>query len=169
MSRTQVSKLGINKNLEDNNSDLNIRKKSGMRIFFSEEKIISASDALDIIFPNKKTQTAARIFSYWLKEKGGKATKTAVSMFAEKIDQGVLDSSGKPFRYSKRNFYLTVLRTLISMGFIRRNVPIWDDRSKKTLYVYMRNLFDIPQKPPSIGFWKLSFYIARKWNRIFLD
>jgi hypothetical protein len=55
------------------------------------------------------------------------------------------------------------------MGFIRRNVPVWDNRSKRTLYVYMKNIFDIPHKPPSVGFWRLSYYIAKKWNKIFLE
>jgi hypothetical protein len=143
--------------------------KGGMRIIFSEEKIIGASDALEIIFPNRKTQTAARIFVKWLKDKGGQSSKTAVSLFAEEMQGGRLDGNGRPFRYSKRNFYMTVLKTLISMGFIRRNVPVWDERGKRTLYVYVRNIFDIPQKPPSVGFWRLSYYVAKKWNKIFLE
>ena len=143
--------------------------KSGMRIVFSEEKIIGASDALEIIFPNRKTQTAARLFVEWLKEKGGQASKTAVSVFADDLQNGRLDSKGRPFKYSKRNFYMTVLKILIAMGFIRRNVPIWDERGKRTLYVYMRNIFDIPQKPPSVGFWRLSYYVSKKWNKIFIE
>lgn len=145
------------------------RASGGMRIVFSEEKIIGASDALEIIFPNRKTQTAARIFVDWLREKGGQASKTAVSVFADKMQDGVLDGRGRPFRYSKRNFYMTVLKTLIAMGFIRRNVPVWDERSKRTLYVYVRNIFDIPQKPPSVGFWRLAYYVSKKWNKIFLE
>ena len=140
-----------------------------MRINFSEEQIIGASDALEIIFPNRKTQIAARIFVKWLKEREGQAPKTAVSIFAEEMQNGNLENKGRPFKYSKRNFYLTVLKTLIAMGFIRRNVPVWDERSKRTLYVYMRNIFDIPQKPPSVGFWRLSYYVAKKWNKIFLE
>ena len=145
------------------------KKKVGMRIVFSEEKIIGATDALEIIFPNRKTQTAARIFIEWLKAKDGQASKSAVSIFADEIQNGKFDNKGIPFKYSKRNFYMTVLRTLISMGFIRRNVPVWDERSKRTLYVYMKNIFDIPKKPPSVGFWRLSYYIAKKWNKIFLE
>ncbi len=145
------------------------RKKVGMRVVFSEEKIIGAVDALEIIFPNKKTKAAARIFVDWLKERGGQASKTAVSIFANEMQEGKLDYKGIPFNYSKRNFYMTVLRTLVTMGFVRRNVPIWDERSKRTLYVYMRNIFDIPQKPPSVGFWRLSYYVCKKWNKIFLE
>ncbi len=170
MSRIQSVQQGLKGETlrQDNESD-KPRKKGGMRIVFSEEKIIGASDALEIIFPNKKTQTAARIFVEWLKERGGQASKTAVSVFADEMQSGRLDGKGRPFKYSKRNFYMTVLRTLVSMGFVRRNVPIWDDRSRRTLYVYMKNIFDIPQKPPSVGFWRLSYYVAKKWNKIFLE
>src|SRR3972149_7860787 len=143
------------------------RKKMGMRVDFSEENILSASDALEIIFPNKKTQIAARIFVAWLNEKGGQSSKTSVRLFADELQSGRLDSKGVCFRYSKRNFYMTVLRNLIDLGFIRRNVPIWDDHGKRTLYVYARNIFDIPQKPPAIGFWRLSYYVAKKWNKLF--
>ena len=145
------------------------KKKVGMRIVFSEEKIIGATDALEIIFPNRKTQTAARIFIEWLKAKDGQASKSAVSIFADEIQNGKWDNKGIPFKYSKRNFYMTVLRTLISMGFIRRNVPVWDERSKRTQHVYVKNIFDIPKKPPSVGFWRLSYYISKKWNKIFLE
>jgi len=157
--------------IEESNqySESRHKKKTGMRIVFSEEKIIGATDALEIIFPNSKTQTAARIFIEWLKSKDGQASKSAVSIFADEIQNGNMYNKGIPFKYSKRNFYMTVLRTLISMGFIRRNVPVWDERNKRTLYVYMKNIFDIPQKPPSVGFWRLSYYIAKKWNRMFLE
>ena len=150
-------------------SDIKAKTKTGTRLVFSEEKILGASDALEIIFPNLKTQTAARIFVKWLKEKDGQASRNAVSIFADQIQSGMLDTKGRPFHYSKRNFYMTVLKTLISMGFIRRNVPIWDEHGKRTLYVYMKNIFDIPQKPPSVGFWRLSYYIAKKWNKMFLE
>ncbi len=135
-----------------------------MKLDLSEEGVLSARDVLEIIFPNKKTRIAARIFLDWLKERGGKATKNAVSNFAYALQDSKFTNKGVPFNYSRRNFYMTILRDLIGLGFIQRNVPVWDDRSRRTLYVYMRNIFDIPQKPPSVGFWKISYYICRKWN-----
>jgi len=135
-----------------------------MRLDLSEEKALSTKDVLEIIFPNKKTRIAARLFIDWLKERGGQATKNAVSEFADDLEGGRLSNKGIPFKYSKRNFYLTVLRNLLDLGFLQRNAPVWDDRSKRTLYVYMRNIFDISQKPPSVGFWRISYYICKKWN-----
>jgi len=138
-----------------------------LRIILTEEKIFSAKDAIEIIFPNKKTQAAAHLFIQFLKDKDGKATKNAVSDFADKLQSGTLIHNNIPFKYSRRNFYVTLTRTLVSLGFIQRNVPVWDDGGKKTNYVYVRNIFDIPRKPPSVGFWRLAYYICRKWNLLF--
>ena len=138
-----------------------------MRINFTEEKVMGAKDALEVLFPNKKTEAAARAFVGWLKENGGRATKSEVSKFADSLQEGRLTLEGNVLRYSRRNFYLTILRTLVNMGFLQRNVPIWDEKSRKTLYVYAPNIFDIPQKPPSVGFWRLAYYLCRKWNKMF--
>lgn len=138
-----------------------------MRVKFTEENIMSASDALEVIFPNRKTQAAAHIFVEWLKERGGYASKNAVSEFTDALQRGEFMNNKAPFKYSRRNFYVTVLRTLVDMGFMSRNVPVYVEKNGKTLYVYSRNLFDIPLKPPSVGFWRLSYYVCRKWNELF--
>jgi hypothetical protein len=138
-----------------------------MRIQLTEEKVLSTHDAIEILFPNKKTQEAARLFTKWLNENGGRATKNQVSRFADVLQEGKLRLGNTPVKYSRRNFYLTVLRSLINMGFLQRNVPVWDEKSRRTLYVYTRNIFDIPKKPPSIGFWRIAYYVCRKWNRLF--
>ncbi len=139
------------------------------RLNFSEESIHAANDALDIVFPNKKTRDAAKLFVQWLKNKGGSASKNAVSDFADELQKGSLTIREMPFSYSRRNFYLTLLRTLVGLGFIQRNVPVWDSARKQTVFVYSRNILDIPQKPPSVGFWRLSYYVCRKWNDLFLE
>ena len=63
---------------------------------------------------------------------------------------------------------LTILKTFVDMGFVQRNVPVWDRGTGKTLFIYQRNFFDIPQKPPSVGFWRLAYYICKKWNDMFI-
>lgn len=128
---------------------------------------MSSSDVTDTLFSNKKTRVAARIFLSWLKERNGQASKNAVSNFADMLASGKFSVNGSAFRYSRRNFYLTVLRSLVSAGFVGRNVPAWDGRLKRTQHVYMRNIFDIPRKAPSVGFWRLAYFICRKWNNSF--
>lgn len=141
--------------------------KSRLRTL-SEEKVMSTGNFFEIIFPEKKTRIAAEQFSQLLVKNNGIATKNSVSEFANSLQNGIILDNGNHYKYSRRNFYMTVIRTLVDMGFIQRNVPIWDISKKKTLYVYSRNLLDIPNKPPSVGFWKISYYICRKWNDIFI-
>ena len=135
----------------------------------SEEKVMSTGNFFEIIFPEKKTRIAAECFSQLLAKNNGIATKNSVSEFANSLHNGITLDNGIFYKYSRRNFYMTVIRTLLDMGFIQRNVPIWDISRKKTLYVYSRNLLDIPNKPPSIGFWKIAYYICRKWNDISIN
>ena len=92
---------------------------------------------------------------------------SGVSKFADQLQTGEIMINEVPFKYSRRNFYITVLRNLVGMGFLQRNVPVWDEKSKKTSYVYLSNTFDIPKKPPSVGFWRISYFICRKWNQTF--
>lgn len=134
---------------------------------FSEKKIMSSKNTIEIIFPNTKTRKAAKIFVDWIKKQDGIATKNAVSEFANSLNNGTNSEEFSYFKYSRRNFYMTVLRKLIDMGFIQHNVPIWDSKLNKTIHVYKINIFDIPKKPPQIGFWKLSYYICKKWNKLF--
>ncbi len=134
----------------------------------SEEKVMSTQNVFEIIFPDQRTKNAAELFSIWLKNSGGNATKNSVSEFANSLQLGKALDNGILFKYSRRNFYMTVLRTLIDMGFIQKNVPIWNESNNKTMYVYSRNIFDIPNKPPTVGFWRISYYICKKWNRLFL-
>ena len=142
--------------------------KSHLRTL-SEEKVMSTSNFFEIIFPEKKTRIAAEQFSQSLAKNSGIATKNLVSEFANSLHNGIILDNGNFYKYSRRNLYMTVIRTLLDMGFIQRNVPIWDISRKKTLYVYSRNLLDIPNKPPSVGFWKIAYYICRKWNNIFIN
>ena len=133
----------------------------------SEEKVMS-NNIFEIIFPGIKSKKAAELFVKVLQKSNGKATKNAVSDFANNLQNGILMENGELFKYSRRNFYMTVLRTLVDMGFIQKNMPVWDTKRNKTLYVYSRNFFDIPNKPPTVGFWRLSYYICKKWNKLFL-
>ena len=130
---------------------------------------MSTGNFFEIIFPEKKTRIAAECFSQLLAKNNGIATKNSVSEFANSLHHGITLDNGTFYKYSRRNFYMTVIRTLLDMGFIQRNVPSWVISRKKTLYVYSRNLLDIPNKPTSIGFWKIAYYICRKWNDIFIN
>lgn len=137
-----------------------------MKIDLEENKVIRARDPLDIIFPSMKARKAARHFVYWLRDLDGRSSKSGVSSYANMLDRGIPLESGEVIKYSRRNFYMTILRILVDSGFIRKNAPYWDEGSRRTLWVYQLNYFDIPREGPSVGFWRLAFQIARKWNKL---
>jgi len=138
-----------------------------MRLDLSEESVINSKSVLEILFPNKKSRIAAKLLLDWMKENNGIATKNALNNFARRLEGKELLHANMPFKYSRRNLYGTVIRNLVKLGFIQRNAPIWDERLKKTLKVYRIQVFDIPSKPPTMGFWRMCFYICRKWNEEF--
>jgi len=138
-----------------------------MRLNLSEESVINAKSVLEVLFPNKKSRIAAKLLLEWMKENKGRATKNALNNFSKRLEDKELMYGNSPFKYSRRNLYGTVIKNLVKLGFLQRNAPIWDERLQKTLKVYQIQIFDIPNKPPAIGFWRLSYYICRKWNEEF--
>ncbi|MEM3403050.1 MAG: hypothetical protein QXJ17_00650 [Nitrososphaeria archaeon] len=138
-----------------------------MRLNLSEESIINAKSALEILFPDKRSRIAAKLLLEWMKENKGRATKNALNNFSKRLENKELMYGNSPFKYSRRNLYGTVIKNLVKLGFLQRNAPIWDERMQKTLKVYQIQIFDIPNKPPAIGFWRLSYYVCRKWNEEF--
>ena len=138
-----------------------------MRLNLSEESVINAKSVLEILFPNRKTRIAAKLLLDWMKEKNGRTTKNALNNFTKKLENKELLYNNTPFKYSRRNLYGTIVKNLVKLGFLQRNTPIWDDRLKRTLKVYQIQIFDIPNKPPAIGFWRICYYMCRKWNEEF--
>jgi len=137
-----------------------------MKISFDGEQIIREKDLCKIIFNRRKTQRACRIFLEWLKERGGWATKYAVSQFADSLKEGKHLWQNAPFRYSRRNFYMTILKRLLGLGLLEIR-PHYMERDHSTHFVYSACILDIPQRPPAQGFWKYCYYLSRHWNREF--
>ena len=137
-----------------------------MQISFDGEQVIREKDVCKVIFNRRKTQRAFRIFLEWLKQKGNWATKYAVSKFADSLNDGKYLWQNAPFRYSRRNFYMTVLKRLLGLGLLEIR-PKYSERDHRTHFVYSACLLDIPQRPPAQGFWKYCYYLCRKWNREF--
>ncbi|MCX8188763.1 MAG: hypothetical protein N3F64_03560 [Nitrososphaeria archaeon] len=138
-----------------------------MRLNISEENVINSKSVLEILFPNRKSRIAAKLLLDYMKENNGRLTKNALNNFARRLENKEILYNNMPFKYSRRNLYGTVLKNLVKLGFIQRNAPVWDDRLKRTLKVYQIQIFDIPNKPPAIGFWRIAYYICRKWNEEF--
>lgn len=89
------------------------------------------------VFPDKrqkKAYTALVIFLKWMKEQKLFASKWQISKFASGLASEKFLWKNQVFRYSRRNFYGTVVRKLLDLGYIR-----WGQKYE-------------PGKPPRSGY-----------------
>ncbi len=86
-------------------------------------------------------------------------TKRQIRFFAKDLEEGKLGT-----KYSYHNFYVKLLRKLLDMGFIEKDVLIWDDRRKKTEAVYQLKIQSIPERGPQGGFVRHAWQVAKGWN-----
>jgi hypothetical protein len=88
-------------------------------------------------------------------------TKRELRFFAKDLEGGKLG-----VKYSYHNFYVKLLRKLLDLGFIEKDVLIWDEKRKKTEAVYQLKLQSIPERGPQGGFVKQAWQLAKGWNEL---
>ena len=123
-------------------------------------------DVCEVIFSHKKTVKACRLFLDWLRTMGGEASRTQVSSFARELASGHVSMG---FTYKRSNFYRTVLKKLVAIGFISLQ-PGFDLKKRRgTSYVYAPIRQPIPKRPPlgERSFWRLVWDVAKQWNKEF--
>ncbi|MDV3277498.1 MAG: hypothetical protein LYZ69_03405 [Nitrososphaerales archaeon] len=127
------------------------------------EKNVNSGDVLKVLFGDRKdTLAAARLLITRMKANQNLAmTKRELRFFAKELQSG---KSG--VKYSYHNFYTKLLRKLLDLGFIDRNVLIWDAKRRKTAAVYQLRLQAISERPPQGGFVKQTWQLARGWNEL---
>ena len=125
------------------------------------EKTVGRGDVLGILFGDRKeTVKAAKLMIAKMKESPTLSmTKRELRFFAKELETGKLG-----VKYSYHNFYTKLLRKLMDLGFIEKDVLIWDPKRRKTVAVYQLKLQQIPERAPSGGFVKKAWHIAKGWN-----
>jgi hypothetical protein len=125
------------------------------------EKSINNGDVLTVLFGERKdTLDAAKtLIGHMKSNQSLSMTKRQMRFFAKDLETGKLG-----VKYSYHNFYMKLLKKLLEMGFIEKDVLIWDDRRKKTESVYQLKLQSIPERGPQGGFIKQAWQIAKGWN-----
>jgi len=86
-------------------------------------------------------------------------TRREVRFFAKELESGKLG-----VKYSYHNFYTKLIRKLLDMGFLEKDVVVWDAKKQKTATVYQLKLQSIPDRPPQAGFVKQTWQVAKGWN-----
>src|SRR5271157_6159302 len=86
-------------------------------------------------------------------------TKRQMRFFAKELQTGKMG-----VKYSYHNFYTKLLKKLLEMGFVEKDVLIWDQKRRKTIAVYQLRLQSIPERAPQSGFVKQAWQVAKGWN-----
>jgi hypothetical protein len=125
------------------------------------EKTVGRGDVLGILFGDRKeTVKAAKLMIAKMKESPTLSmTKRELRFFAKELETGKLG-----VKYSYHNFYTKLLRKLLDLGFVEKDVVIWDAKRRKTASVYQLRLQPIPERAPQAGFVKQTWQIAKGWN-----
>lgn len=130
-------------------------------------------DICHLLFSQRRTQRACRLFLDHLKEKRG-LTRGELSGFAFDLQAGRIE---KGFRYSRTRFYTMVRATLLKLGFIaieQRFVGSaasgdpWE-RRRDVVEKYVPVLQPIPKRAPDgLNLPRLVWSICKAWNDEFL-
>ena len=86
-------------------------------------------------------------------------TRRELRFFAKELESGKLG-----VKYSYHNFYTKLIRKLLDLGFLEKDVVVWDAKRQKTATVYQLRLQSIPERPPQAGFIKQAWQVAKGWN-----
>jgi len=126
-----------------------------------EDRVLNRGDVLALLFGDREaTLDAAKLLISRMKGNPHLAmTRREMRMFAKELEGG----HGK-VKYSYHNFYVKLLRKLLDMGFLEKDVLIWDEKRKKTEAVYQLKLQAIPERAPQGGFIKQAWQVAKGWN-----
>ncbi len=126
-----------------------------------DEQLLGKGDTLGLLFGDREeTRLAAETMVKKMKQSPNLAfTKREMRFFAKELQSG---TGG--VKYSYHNFYTKLLKKLLDLGFVEKNVVVWDAKRKKTASVYQLKLQPAPEKPPQGGFVKHAWRIAKGWN-----
>lgn len=78
------------------------------------ELISSEQDICELLFAQKRTQHACRLFLNYLKGRSG-LTRTELSRFAWDLDAGKIEEG---FRYRRTSFYRQIRCVLLTLGLV---------------------------------------------------
>ena len=135
------------------------------------ELISSQQDICELLFAQKRTQHACRLFLEALKESGG-LTRSELSQFAWDLEAGKIE---KDFKYRRTSFYRQIRKPLLTLGLITIEQRFCEKQDfdlksfvVREKYVLVRQ--PIPKRPPDgLNLPRLVWVICKRWNDEFLE
>ena len=122
---------------------------------------VNKGNVLEFLFGERdQTIQAAKLTIERMKQKDSLTmTRREIRFFAKDLESGKLG-----VKYSYHNFYTKLVRKLLDLGFLERGVAVWDAKHQKTALVYRLRPQNIPDRPPSDGFYKQAWLVSKGWN-----
>ena len=132
-------------------------------------------DVCELLFNQKRSQRACRLFLNQLKASNG-LTRSEVNQFSRDLRDGKLEAG---FRYSRTRFYAHVRKTLLTVGLVgiqQRPADNYSECFEPELRRRPRGIVDkyVPVRQPiakrapdGLNLVRLTWIICRKWNKEF--
>ena len=130
------------------------------------ELISSQQDICELLFAQKRTQHACRLFLEALKESGG-LTRSELSQFAWDLEAGKIE---KDFKYRRTSFYRQIRKPLLTLGLITIEQRFGEKRDFDVKSFVVREKHvpvrqPIPKRPPDgLNLARLTWVICKRWN-----
>ena len=131
-----------------------------VKLWWNPESI-GRGNVLSFLFGDRdETIKAAKLTINRMKEVNTLSmTRREMRFFAKDLESGKLG-----VKYSYHNFYTKLVRKLLDMGFLEKDVVVWAAKRQKTATVYQLKLQSIPERPPPAGFNKQAWQEPKGWN-----
>ena len=131
-----------------------------VKLWWNEDSVRNGN-VLGLLFGERdETIKAAKLTIARMKESNTLSmTKRELRFFAKELETGRLG-----VKYSYHNFYTKLIRKLLDLGFLDKDVVVWDSKRRTTAAVYQLRLQSIPDRPPQSGFVKQAWQVAKGWN-----
>jgi hypothetical protein len=131
-----------------------------MKLWWSPDSV-GRGNVLNLLFGDREeTIKAAKLTIDRMKQVSTLSmTKRELRFFAKDLEAGKYG-----VKYSYHNFYTKLIRKLLDLGFMEKDVAVWDPKRQKTPRVYQLKLQPISERPPQSGFVKQAWQVARAWN-----
>ena len=131
-----------------------------LKLWWNKDSV-GSGNILGFLFGDREeTIKAARLTIRRMKQASTLSmTRRELRFFAKELESGKLG-----FKYSYHNFYTKLIRKLLDLGFLEKDVVVWDAKRQTTATVYQLKLQSIPERPPQAGFVKQAWQVAKGWN-----
>jgi len=134
------------------------------------ELLSSDRDTCELLFLQKRTQHACRLFLNYLKGHGG-LTRSKLSLFAWKFGSFKIQ---KGFKYKRTSFCRQIRKPLLTLGLItiEKRFGEEQDSDVKSFVVREKHVLvrqPIPKRPPDgLNLVRLMWIICKRWSDEFL-